>query len=145
MGAELVEFLAERDEPCPSCGYNLRGLTEPACSECGVGLALRVNIAKPRLASFLGGVIALSVGAGFHVPVYVYALTLSVTGGGVSHRDPEVITLVVGGLGSMTGLIVWIRRWRRLRETAGVLRWALVGIASVFSVGTALLFFYWAN
>ncbi len=31
----LRVFLAEHDAPCPACGYNLRGLTEATCPECG--------------------------------------------------------------------------------------------------------------
>jgi hypothetical protein len=30
-------YLARRDVPCPSCGYNLRGLAEGTCPECGFG------------------------------------------------------------------------------------------------------------
>lgn len=35
MGEGVREFLAERDARCPSCGYNLRGLSGDACPECG--------------------------------------------------------------------------------------------------------------
>ncbi len=44
MSAEQVAaFLADRDEPCPGCGYNLRGAASPTCPECGrpIELALR--------------------------------------------------------------------------------------------------------
>src|ERR1043165_104303 len=36
----LRTFLAERDVPCPKCGYNLRGLSGPTCPECNTLLAL---------------------------------------------------------------------------------------------------------
>ena len=32
--ALLAAYLAERDVPCPACGYNLRGLKAQACPEC---------------------------------------------------------------------------------------------------------------
>lgn len=32
----LREYLAERDAACETCGYNLRGVTEVQCPECGV-------------------------------------------------------------------------------------------------------------
>ncbi len=39
--AEAIEaFLADRDVPCPDCGYNLRGSRRPFCPECGLGIAL---------------------------------------------------------------------------------------------------------
>jgi hypothetical protein len=56
--SDLIQFLATRDEPCPSCGYNLRGLTSQACPECGEALELRVNLVTPRLGTLvvaLGG------------------------------------------------------------------------------------------
>lgn len=34
--AVLRGWLAGRDEPCPACGYNLRGTDGRACPECGV-------------------------------------------------------------------------------------------------------------
>jgi len=34
--AVLRGWLAQRDEPCPACGYNLRGTDGRACPGCGV-------------------------------------------------------------------------------------------------------------
>ena len=34
----LTAFLADRDVPCPGCGYNLRGLVGARCTECGIPL-----------------------------------------------------------------------------------------------------------
>lgn len=41
--AMRVEFLRERDVPCPSCGYNLRGCAEGKCPECGRDIVLGVG------------------------------------------------------------------------------------------------------
>ncbi len=49
----LLEFLRERDVPCPVCGYNLRNLTRPQCPECRKELALAVGLKKPRIGWFL--------------------------------------------------------------------------------------------
>jgi hypothetical protein len=35
-------FLAERDRACPGCGYNLRGVEQAQCPECGRGIELEV-------------------------------------------------------------------------------------------------------
>lgn len=32
----LAAYLADRDVPCESCGYNLRGVTDAFCPECGL-------------------------------------------------------------------------------------------------------------
>lgn len=45
----LIAWLANRNVPCPGCGYNLRGLREPRCPECGSALALSVSIVDPYL------------------------------------------------------------------------------------------------
>ena len=42
---QLKAYLAERDAPCPGCGYNLRGVAEPVCPECGI--PLDVQAIKP--------------------------------------------------------------------------------------------------
>lgn len=43
----LAVFLAQRDEPCPKCGYNLRGVQAAACPECGTTLELAVRRVAP--------------------------------------------------------------------------------------------------
>jgi hypothetical protein len=39
----LLRYVHDRDEHCPACGYNIRGLVKPVCSECGERLHLRVG------------------------------------------------------------------------------------------------------
>ncbi|MEL6499418.1 MAG: hypothetical protein AAGJ54_10910 [Planctomycetota bacterium] len=40
---QLRAYLADCDVPCPGCGYNLRGVTEPVCPECEFGLTLELH------------------------------------------------------------------------------------------------------
>jgi hypothetical protein len=47
-GDQLRDYLAAHDEPCPHCGYNLRGVEDPRCPECGQALRLAVQGAKAR-------------------------------------------------------------------------------------------------
>ncbi len=42
----LRDYLAAVGEPCPSCGYDLKGLTGRHCPECGQALRLRVGLAR---------------------------------------------------------------------------------------------------
>ena len=39
----LLAFVADRDAPCPRCGYNVRNLTKPICPECEEPLLLKVG------------------------------------------------------------------------------------------------------
>jgi hypothetical protein len=49
----LAAYLAERDEPCPRCHYNLRGVASDACPECGQALALSLSRPGGRAAPWL--------------------------------------------------------------------------------------------
>lgn len=40
----LALYLADRDIPCPSCGYNMRGSEKCVCPECGKALVLGVGL-----------------------------------------------------------------------------------------------------
>lgn len=60
----LESFLADRDTPCPGCGYNLRGLTGRSCPECNQGLELSVTLSEGRVGQLMAAVVGLAVGAG---------------------------------------------------------------------------------
>jgi len=60
----LLEFLRDRNVPCPLCGYNLRGLLSARCPECGRDLELRVGLAEPRQGAWLTAQIAVAATGG---------------------------------------------------------------------------------
>ncbi|MFI4860535.1 MAG: hypothetical protein ACIAXF_07645 [Phycisphaerales bacterium JB063] len=60
----LLDYVAEREVACPRCGYNLRGLTQPRCPECGNGLKLTVGSDSPINKAWLTMVVALIAPAG---------------------------------------------------------------------------------
>ncbi|MEM1210483.1 MAG: hypothetical protein AAF586_07960 [Planctomycetota bacterium] len=76
----LVDYLADREVLCPNCHYNLRGLTGTTCPECGLGLALRVNLVEPRLAAWLVGLIGLATGLGWAGSVTLFGLIVLAMG-----------------------------------------------------------------
>ena len=60
----LVAFLSEREERCPVCRYNLRGLTHPRCPECGQALRLTVGTVDAYSRAWVTTVAALCAAAG---------------------------------------------------------------------------------
>lgn len=46
----MQAYLADRDAPCPVCGYNMRGLATSTCPECGRRIELRLRRRRPSLA-----------------------------------------------------------------------------------------------
>jgi len=131
----LQAFVAERDTPCPGCGYSLRGLKTSRCPECNEELVLELRLAEPRLTSWLltiaGPFAGMVGGAGVLIVVTIIALRV---GGLGSMRTPETwvflyIPLFALGSGAM---LVWrlmlrpTRRW--FRGLGGAARaWVVVG------------------
>jgi hypothetical protein len=54
------EFLADRDVPCPACGYNLRDLSSARCPECGLALRLPLTARPSRGAAWWLGVVGIA-------------------------------------------------------------------------------------
>ena len=70
----LVSFLADRDEPCPACTYNLRALRTDRCPECNRELVLQLRLAEPRQGAWVAAVISASVMLGFNAMLGAYFL-----------------------------------------------------------------------
>lgn len=63
-GELLREFLQDRDEPCPGCGYNLRGLQGAQCPECRQGIELGVRGPEKSFFAYVAGILPLAIGVG---------------------------------------------------------------------------------
>ncbi len=61
----LITWLADHDEQCPICSYNLRGLAQDRCPECNAQLTLTVWSEQMRVGPWVLGVVSFSLGAGF--------------------------------------------------------------------------------
>lgn len=68
----LATYLANRDVPCPSCGYNLRNLAASNCPECGEPLELRLTPPNALNARYLACVLAM--GGAWSVMTTILAL-----------------------------------------------------------------------
>jgi hypothetical protein len=115
MDPHLQAFLAERDEPCPGCGYNLRGLAATVCPECRQTLVLRVGLAEPRQAIWIAGLVGLAAGAGFHGLLFLYFIILV-----ARHPHGDALGFFVltapSFLAESASLFAWLRWRRRLQR-----------------------------
>src|SRR4051812_41860732 len=67
----LIEYLRDRDVPCPLCGYNLRQLDSARCPECGRDIRLNINLAEPYLRGWITAAAALCASAGVGIVMLI--------------------------------------------------------------------------
>lgn len=101
----LHAFLADRDVPCPNCGYNLRGLVTTHCPECRQELVLCLRTAERNWTAFIWTVVGLSLGT---LPallmVAVVTFLVASDGGGISRDEFRNFVLYP----AITGLILLV-------------------------------------
>ncbi len=91
----MVAWLAERDVPCPACGYNLRGLRADRCPECGRGLRLGLSLAEPFLRAWVALLVALLLPAGFGL-VLICGFLYGLARFGAAREVPSLSNVPVG-------------------------------------------------
>jgi hypothetical protein len=140
VATTLAEFLADRDEPCPSCGYNLRGMQSGVCPECRQELVLGVQLAEPKLKAFIATVLGLAVGGGFSAMLVGYVIVSEVAMRRAS-VPPDFFRAVIPGVVvcgvPLAVLLVKRRAFSRLSEVARV-GWAV--LAWILAIGNLVYF-----
>ncbi|MEL6741876.1 MAG: hypothetical protein AAFP26_14580 [Planctomycetota bacterium] len=137
----LRDYLADRDTPCPACGYSLRALTSCACPECGLDLELRVALTEPRQAAWAAGLLGLGAWGGFHGLLLGYVAWQSLRGGGFGPNPPEIVLMVCSVVGASGAGAAWYLKRGRVRGLAPVLRWGFALLAWVMAGATGAAFF----
>jgi len=118
----LSAYLAERDVPCPRCGYNLRALTSGRCPECGDEFQLQVGLVEPRLGAYVALLVACCFGCGGSTLFGAVALTAAPRGW---WTEPSAVVLLVQLLLSGVLLLIVLRARRRFRKAARSVQWTL--------------------
>jgi hypothetical protein len=111
----LRDFLAANDAPCPSCGYNLRGLSGASCPECNELLVLRVGLQEPRLGLWIAGLVGLAARAGFNGLLLVYLVLVMIKSGWRAGFVPSAFVVHNAVAGICTGAMLWFWMTRRAR------------------------------
>ncbi len=131
----LAEYLADHDEPCPSCRYSLRGLQGAVCPECGQALVIRVGLAEPRMAAWIFGLVGISAGLGTSLLLTIYFIAMIVRHGWPFVNELAFFILVAGCPVGGVAVWAWIRLRRRVCRAGGFARW--IGALSISTLPLA--------
>lgn len=139
----LIAYLAERDVGCPKCSYSLRGLQEAICPECGQLIELRVLAPDPPMGAWTFGLVWASGGAVFCLLLAVslarYLLMYGMNFPGLGGQ----IALVIGGLAvSVTVLVSWIARRRRVWRWGAARRRLTAALISIFAMAAPIVIMF---
>lgn len=121
----LRQFLDGHDVGCPGCGYNLRDLPGERCPECGQDIVLDLQLAEPRQAALLTGLIGLSAGVGLNGLLVVYYLIILLLVRFGSPDNRFLWTILIGLAVHGVALWAWLHFWRHVRQMRAGRRWSL--------------------
>lgn len=131
----LRAFLADRDVPCPRCGYNLRTLAGDRCTECGTALMLTVNATEPIQRAWIAAMVAATLGAG----IGLMFLALILGEAGLPPREWYWIIGISWAFFPVVAVLIWKRR-TFLRGATWVQVWLVAAVCvplAVLAVGIA--------
>jgi hypothetical protein len=134
--AILIDWLRDRDVPCPLCGYNLRHLTSPRCPECGQELCLAVTAVEPFLKAWI--TLAASAAASAGVGVLMLVLVARVGWPGEDEPLLDISICLFIAMIPVAGFIFYRRR--KLLKLARSTQWT-VAIICIAMFAIALTMF----
>lgn len=115
----LIEYLRDRDAPCPLCGYNLRSLQVATCPECRETLSLAVGFRKPRFGWFVAAIIPGSF-SGICAALLLMPLVGSLLSPSPPAPWPFWAIDVFGWLSVLAAFVLARYRYAFLRQPQGV-------------------------
>jgi hypothetical protein len=140
-GMDIVTWLRDHDEICPACEYQLRGVPEAVCPECGSELRLGVRAISLRMRWWIATIVVFAMAAGFNSVIATTMIVVSIVRGlpPVSVRGVMAVIFAgfVLGAGVCGAMLIWTvrrrARWLGMsREKQRI--WALITFSTVFFV-----------
>ena len=140
----LLEFLREFDAPCPTCGYNVKGLNRPFCPECNQELKLTIGVSRLRLGwlfvavlpGFFAGI------AGFFLAVPTVAISVE---DGVIVWPFAAFTLFCWCSGLFAIVLAFRKRNRFIAQPRSRQRWIVLAIWLIHLIALGLFMVMFAS
>ncbi len=130
----LIDFVATRDLPCPRCDYNLRGISQPQCPECGEKLELGVYFDEPYNPAWVRLVAMVCMGAG--------AGSILLLGVSVTQSIHFPIPTILFGMQIPMLMCLYCVRRRMARLSRSRLNQLTLADVFILVVGSVILFSY---
>lgn len=141
----LIQYLADRNVPCPACTYNLRGLQSDRCPECNREVVLQIRLAEPRMGAWIASLVAVCAMLGFNGLLSLYFLIFVVRRGGGS-RDWAIASALFISTGvAAVALTLLVRLRRRFCNLTFVPRASLTAVAWALTAISTIYFFAFAR
>jgi hypothetical protein len=142
----LLRFLANRDVPCPVCGYNLRSAASDRCPECGGQFEFCPGSLDLRLGPWILMLIAASIPLGFVVLALgslglVMVIEYAVGGRSALGIDHVVLGLLAVGVVCAAALWAMAKRRRAIWKMSPRRQWAAAIAAWVATAAIWALIF----
>ena len=108
----LLNYLQDRDVPCPTCAYNLRDLQTNHCPECGHSLEVTIRVNDGSMTRWIWAFASscLSVPLGVLYSVIMILQLLQVSGSRLSIDWQLMIFTGVFFVGTLAAIFLLIRR-----------------------------------
>ena len=133
----LQQYLAERNEPCPRCGYNLRALRNEYCPECGDRLRLKVGLVEPRLAAYVTSLVFAAIGFGGSFFFSGIAAIYAPSDWWIETISGPLLILLLLVAGPAVLLLAVLRRHFTRRPTA--VQWAITATLALYVIFSFIL------
>lgn len=134
----LLEFVRNRDTPCPKCGYNLRNLSTAICPECHEPLTLSVGVARPRFGWFVAAIMP-GCFSGISAGLLVIPLTVSLFSPSGPAPWPPWAADIFGWVSGLATIVLVRYRYSFLRQPQAVQRWLAAGVWAIHVLAFAML------